>query len=148
MKIKEYINKIVDKSKHEDMEELSEMLEDLIYKMKEYDEKCYNKYKIKLYELANGKKLNEEMATDWVKSMLPVGLYWTIDETTNAMKQMGYNCDKLEYWVLANMMYNDYYNIVKDNEELALKLAYDWLDDEDSVDDKLYEYWKHIPKKD
>jgi hypothetical protein len=44
-------------------------------------------------------------------------------------------------------MYNDYYNLVKENEPLALELAEDWLDDEDSKDCKLYEYWKHVIKK-
>ena len=46
------------------------------------------------------------------------------------------------------MTYNDYYNIVKDDEELALKFAYDWIKDEDAKDNKLYEYWKHVIKKD
>jgi hypothetical protein len=63
------------------------------------------------------------------------------------MQGLGYACDKLEYWVVSNMMYNDYYNLVKDDEKLALQLAKDWLDDEDSVKCKLYEYWKHIVQK-
>lgn len=37
---------------------------------------------------------------------------------------------------------------IKDDEELALKMAYYWLDDADSVNDKLYEYWKYIAKRD
>ena len=37
---------------------------------------------------------------------------------------------------------------IKDDEELALKMAYDWLDDADSVENKLYEYWKYIAKRD
>jgi hypothetical protein len=147
-KIEKYIDDIIEKGKKEDMEILSDMMEDLIYKMKEYDEECYHKYKMKLYELANGKKLSEEMAIDWVQKMLPAHQHWTITETTNAMQELGYNCEKLEFWVVANMMYNDYYNLVKDDEGLALNLAKDWLKDDDAVEDKLYEYWKHISKKD
>ena len=58
------------------------------------------------------------------------------------------NFNDIDFYVVANMMYNDYYDLVKDNEELALKMAYMWLNDEDSVKDKLYEYYKHIPKED
>lgn len=148
MKVREYIKKIVDNGKQEDMEELSEMLEDTIYKLKETDPKCYKKYKMKLYEMAYGKVLTEKMAYNWVQEMKPKHEHWTIEETTSAMTSLGYNCNKIDYYVVANMMYNDYYNLVKDDEELALKMAYMWLDDEDAVKDKLYEYYRHIPKED
>lgn len=148
MKIEEYINKIVDNNKQEDMEELSDMLEDVLCELKEYNHDKYKHYKMKLYELAMGKKLNEEMAMNWVSKMKPKHEYWSYDQTTEAMQKMGYNCDKIEYYVASNMMMNDYYDITKDNEELALKMAYDFLDDEDAVSNKLYEYWKHIAEKD
>ena len=148
MKIRDYINKIVINGKQDDMEELSNMLDDLICDLKEEKPKLYKKYKDKLYEMANGKVLTEEMAYKWVNNMKPVGEHWTIEETTNAMKQMGYNLNNIDFFVVANMMYNDYYDLVKEDEELALKLSYMWLNDEDSVKDKLYEYYKYIPKED
>lgn len=148
MKIRDYINKIVINGKQDDMEELSNMLDDLICDLKEEKPKLYKKYKDELYEIANGKILNEEMAYKWVNNMKPVGEHWTIEETTNAMKQMGYNLNNIDFFVVANMMYNDYYDLVKEDEELALKLSYMWLNDEDSVKDKLYEYYKYIPKED
>ena len=148
MKIRDYINKIVINGKQDDMEELSNMLDDLICDLKEEKPKLYKKYKDELYEIANGKILNEEMAYKWVNNMKPVGEHWTIEETTNAMKQMGYNLNNIDFYVVANMMYNDYYDLVKEDEELALKLSYMWLNDEDSVKGKLYEYYKYIPKED
>lgn len=148
MKIRDYINKIVINGKQDDMEELSNMLDDLICDLKEEKPKLYKKYKDELYEIANGKILNEEMAYKWVNNMKPVGEHWPIEETTNAMKQMGYNLNNIDFYVVANMMYNDYYDLVKEDEELALKLSYMWLNDEDSVKDKLYEYYKYIPKED
>lgn len=148
MKIRDYINKIVINGKQDDMEELSDMLDDLICDLKEQKPKLYRKYKDELYEMANGKVLTEEMAYNWVNNMKPEGEHWTIEETTNAMKQMGYNLNNIDFYVVANMMYNDYYDLVKEDEELALKLSYMWLNDEDSVKDKLYEYYKHIPKED
>ena len=41
-------------------------------------------------------------------------------------------------------MYNDYFDLTKEDETLALRLAKDWLDDEDAKKDKLYCYWKYI----
>lgn len=129
-------------------EEISEILEMLLCEVKKSNHDLYEHAKMELYEMENGKKLTEEKAMEWVKDMKPAGLHWTIDDTTMAMQKMGFNCDRVEFFIVANMMYNDYFNIVKDNEELALKLAYDWIKDEDAKDDKLYEYWKHVIKRD
>lgn len=148
MKIKEYISKIVSKGKQEDMECLSDMLDELICDLKEKNPKLYKKYKEELYELANGKILTEDMAYVWVEEMIPEHEHWTIEETTKAMNNLNYDCDKIDYYVVANMMYNDYYELVKNDEEMALKMAYMWLNDEDSVKDKLYEYYRHIAKED
>ena len=64
------------------------------------------------------------------------------------MQKMGYNnLDRIQFFVVANMMYNDHYEIVKDNEEMALKLAKDWLADIDAKESKLYEYWKYVIKR-
>ena len=87
------------------------------------------------------------MAKKWVKDMQPAGQHWTMEETTGAMQSLNYNVNPIDFYVVANMMYNDYYNLVKEDEELALKLAYDWLNDEDAIEDKLYCYWKNIVKK-
>ena len=87
------------------------------------------------------------MAEEWVRNMKPKGQHWTMEETTNAMHELGYSLNPIEFYVVANMMYNDYYNLVDTNEELALQLAEDWLDDKDSIEEKLYDYWKYIAKK-
>ena len=147
MHIKEYLTRIIEKGRQDDMEKLSDMLDESIHKVKECDPEWFEKKKLKLYEMAYGKVIDEETAKEWVKSMEPIGTHWTIEETTNAMQNMGYNLDKLQFFVVANMMYNDYYTIVKDNEELALKLAKDWLEDKDAKEDKLYCYWKYIIKR-
>lgn len=145
--IRKYIEKIGENKNIKDMEKLGDMLSEIIYSTKDSHPEIYKKYKLELYEMAYGKKLNEEMAEKWVKEMKPVGLHWTMEETTNAMQSLGYNFDTIDFFVVANMMYNDYYNLVKDDETLALKLAQDWLNDEDAKENKLYCYWKHIIKK-
>lgn len=144
--IRKYIEKIGDKRNVEDMKRLGDMLSEIIYETKESHPEIYEKYKIELYEMAYGKKVSEDMADKWVKEMRPAGLHWTIDETTTAMQSLGYNIDRVDFYVVANMMYNDYFDLVKDNEEMALKLAKDWLEDEDATENKLYCYWKYIVK--
>lgn len=148
MKIRSYIDKVVANGKPEEMEKLSDMLTEIIYGMKEHHHDKYEHYKMCLYELAYGKTVNDEMAEEWVKEMKPIGKHWTIEDTTNAMNSMGYSLDPIQFFTVANMMYNDHYDNVKENEELALKLAKDWLNDEDTKQDKLYCYWKHIIKRD
>ena len=144
--IRKYIDKIADNGKIEDMKELGDMLAEIIYEMKDAHPEEYHEYKMELYEMAYGKKINEEIAEKWVKEMKPIGMHWTMEETTNAMQSLGYSFNAIDFFVVANMMYNDYYDLVKEDETLALKLAKDWLDDEDAKEDKLYCYWKHIIK--
>lgn len=148
MKIKEYVEKIVMTGNQETMRELSEMLEEAIIKLKVHDHKCYEKYKLKLYELANGKVLTTEMAKEWVECMKPIGEHWTMEETTSVLNRLNYMLNPTEFYVVMNMMYNDYNDIVADNDELTIKLTKDWLRDVDGVEHKLYEYWKHIKNKD
>lgn len=146
--IRKYIEKIGEKRNSEDMEKLGDMLAEIIYETKDAHHELYEKYKTELYEMAYGKKISEEMAQKWVKAMKPVGLHWTLEETTDAMESLGYSFNDLDFFVVSNMIYNDYFETVRDDETLALKLAYQWLKDEDAKDDKLYEYWKYVIKKD
>ena len=128
-------------------EHLTDIMDMLICHTKDTDKELYDHVESLLYEMAYGKKISKEMAEEWVRNMKPKGQHWTHEETTQAMHELGYSIEPIEYYVVANMMYNDYYNLVKENEPLALELAEDWLDDEDSKDCKLYEYWKHVVKK-
>lgn len=145
--IKKYIEKIGESKDTKKMDILGDMLEELIDSLKEAHHEEYEEYKNELYELAYGKKISKEIAEKWVMDMKPAGQHWTMDQTTNAMQNLDYNFDPIDFYVVSNMMYNDYNNLVKDDETLALKLAYDWLKDEDAKEDKLYCYWKHIIKK-
>lgn len=137
--------KDIDFARYKD--KLSDIIDMLMCEIKENTPKLYDHIETELYESAYGKVVSKEMAINWVKSMKPIGMHWTMEETTDAMKSLGYSCDSIEFFVVANMMYNDYYSLVNEDEELALKLAYSWLKDEDSKDHKLYRYWKNVIKK-
>ena len=71
MDIEEYIEKIVDNGKIEDMETLSDILEDTMEIIKDYDKECYKEFEMKLYVLAYGSHLNKSMAEEIVNKMRP-----------------------------------------------------------------------------
>lgn len=144
--IRKYIEKIGESKEVAKMNELGDMLVELVEGLEESHPEEYKKYSSELYEMAYGKKVTKDMAIEWVSDMKPVGEHWTIEDTTGAKESLGYDLDNVDFYVVANMIYNDYNDLVRDNEELALKMAYDWLHDEDAKDNKLYCYWKHIVK--
>lgn len=76
--------------------------------------------------------------------MKPYGMRWTIEETTRAMKDKNWNLDPVDFFVAANMMFNDYNELLSDNLDLALHLARYWLKDTDVKDNKLYNYYKYV----
>lgn len=136
-----YLEKIdlnMHKSKIEDIIDM------LMCDAKNNDHELYEHIEGEMYEMAYGKKISEEVALNWVESMKPYGQKWSMEETTRAMRDRGWNLDPVDFYVVANMMFNDYNNIVLDNVELALELAKDWLKDTDAKEHKLYNYYKYI----
>ena len=62
MDIEDYIERIIDNGKIEDMQTLSDMLEDTMEIIKDYDEKCYKDFEMKLYKMAYRNHLNKSMS--------------------------------------------------------------------------------------
>lgn len=149
--IKEYIEAIVANGKAEDMDRLSEMLQDTLYEIKDYNYDEFCDYKMELYEMAYGKTITREMAENWVNSMRP-SAKWDF-ETTSAVKKK-YNLatiDDISFYVVMNMLYSDMHNILGDGDDEEGVIRYieatkDWLNDEDIGKDKLYNYWKYVAK--
>lgn len=146
MDIEEIIETIVNNGRVEDMQELSDMLEDTLEDMKEYYPEEYKKYEIKLYEMAYGCVLNEEMAKDIVRKMRPFGEKWRIEETSNIQKDFGLNFREPDFYIVMNSAYNDYNNLFRDNIEMYVQFASDFINDEDAKRDKVYLYYTTIPE--
>ena len=53
------------------MEELSDMLEDTMEIIKDYDRECYKEFEMKLYKMAYGSRLNKTIAEEIVSKMRP-----------------------------------------------------------------------------
>ena len=146
MKIKGYIDKIVENNKEEDMEKLSEMLTEIIYKMKEPHYDKYKHYKMKLYELAYGKTISDEMREEIVER---IGEHWTLNETETVRSKYGYS-DILpnEFNVVMNMAFSDYANVFGDSLDLYVKFSRAFIKDDDAKEGKVYLYFTEIPKRD
>lgn len=148
MEIEDYIERIIEKGNIQDMESLSDMLEETMDIVKDYDKECYHKLETKLYEMAYGKTLNKEMAEKIVSNMRPYGKKWTMNETMDIQEQYGLDHIKsADFFTILNSAYNDYNDLFKDNIDLYVKFAVDFIEDEDAKEDKTYLYFTTIPKK-
>lgn len=155
MHIKEYIEKIVNEGKKEDMECLSDMLNESIYKIKECDYDWFYDKKMKLYIMAYGKKLTKEMAEEIVMNMQPYHMHWTLEETESVRKMYDLNDIRdIDFWVVMNAKYNDNRDTVEkfipdDSEkqlEMYVCLARDFIKDKDAKEGKVFTYFTKIPE--
>ena len=142
MDIEEYIERIVDNGKIEYMEELSDMLEDTMEIIKDYDQECYKKFEMKLYKMAYGSHLNKSMAQDIVNKMRPYGMRWNIEETENMQRQRGLeDIPKADFFVVINSAYNDYKDIFGEDLEGYIRFTIDFIKDEDAKEGKVFKYF-------
>lgn len=146
MEIKSYISKIVENNKQEDMQKLSDMLSEVICKIKEYHHDMYEHYKMCLYEIAYGKTINDEMRKEIVDR---IGEEWSLEETEELRKKYGYTeILPNDFNVVMNMAYSDYKDIFGDDVEIYVKFSKCFIEDEDAKEGKVYLYFKNIPKED
>lgn len=154
MDIEEYIEKIVENGKIEDMEELSDMLETTMEIVKDYDKDCYKKMEMKLYKMAYGNKLNKKMAEEIVNGMKPYGKRWSLEESKKIQEQFGLdNINPIDFFVTLNSKFNDCRDTVErftenpeEELELYVSLTKDFIEDEDAKSDKIFIYYTTIPK--
>ena len=143
MKIKKYIDQLVKTGSPDDMECLSDMLEDLVCDLKESDHEKYMQYKFKLHRLAYGEHLSEDMAKHWVSEMKnkdgTVGEHWSYEQTSTLAEKH----NKCDFYAVLNMMYSDYYNPRFDT-NTYVTLARDWLDDKDVGGGKTLKYYMYV----
>ena len=143
--IKKYIKMIVENGKKEDMEELSDMLEEVIYYIKETDKNKYEHYKYKLIGMAYDYHFNEELAKKIVDNMSE-GELWDIATIETVMKNYNVNEDVYEFYVVMNSLANDYGNVISiDNVELYVNLAKAFINDKDAKEHKVWIYFMNIP---
>lgn len=144
--IKEYIEKIVDEGTNEDMHKLSDMLECAINDLKQFDEDCYEQYKMKLYKIAYGNTFNKSMAQEIVSNMRPHGKRWSLEETKAIQQDFGLtDINPIDFFIVINSAYNDYNDIFKEDLNMYVKFTIDFINDEDAKKDKTFLYFTTIP---
>lgn len=147
MSIKEYLLKIIEKGKQEDMEELGEILDKAIYKVKDCDPEWYKKKCMKLYSMAYGNVLTEEMAKSIIEKMEPYHMHWSLEKTRQVQTQNGLNNIRdIDFWVVMNSAYNDFHDLFDENIEMYVRYAKNFIIDKDGKEDKVFLYFTTIPK--
>lgn len=145
--IKEYIRKIVDDGSIEEMHELSNILDEVVHTIKQYDENLYKKYKMELYAMAYGDVLTEKMAKEIVSNMRPYGEKFSVENAREIQDRYGMNNINLwDYYTVLNMAYNDYRDLFNDNVEMYAMFVRDFIEDEDAKEGKTFKYFMTIPK--
>lgn len=148
MKIKEMLAKIIDKGNIEDMYKLNDMLDNLICDLKEQKPKLYKEYKKELYELAYGNVILEDKAIEIVKNMKPNGEHYSLEYAKDIKENYNIKYSVSDVYLVINSLYNDYHDLLEDNDEMYAKMTKLWLNDSDSVEDKVYVYFMNIAKED
>lgn len=142
MDIEEIIQVIVDNGRIEDMRTLSDMLEDTLEELQNYDKECYDKYMMELYKMAYGNTLNKQMAEEIVANMRPYGQRWNMQETQEIQERYGVdNIRAVDFYVVMNSAFNDYRNLFDDNTDMYVKFTMDFINDEDAKEGKVFKYF-------
>jgi hypothetical protein len=146
--IDDYIERIIEKGDIRDMNTLSDILEELMKVVKDYDTECYKKYEMELYKMAYGNTLSKELAEKIVNKMKPYGEKWTMNETMDIQERYGLDRIKSsDFYIVLNSAYNDFNNLFGDDIDMYVRYTEDFINDEDAVDGKVFLYYTTIPRK-
>lgn len=144
MEIKKYVSKIMSSDNNDKKDELINFISHIIEHSNAIDKEEIER---KLYEMSEGKVLNEEKAKGLIEDMKPYGMKWTLEDTEGVRKQYGYeNIRPVDFWIVMNSAYNDYNDLFNDNVEYYAKFSKDFICDEDAKEDKVYYYFSMIPR--
>ena len=101
------------------------------------------------------KAITKETALEWTGRMQnedgTTGPHWSMEQTEQARKQRGIDCDPLAFYVTMNMMYSDYCKAAEkvnaNSVDFYAYMARAFLEDKDAQPDKLERYHRCIAKK-
>lgn len=100
------------------------------------------------------KPLDKKTAEEWMENLQnedgTKGPHWTMEQTTQVMKQKGIDCDPLEFWVAMNAVYSDYFHVAKKHNVNSIDfyagMAKAFIEDKDSQPNRLARYYEYIAK--
>lgn len=145
---KEYIKKILASGDDHKHHEMLEYIECLLKKVEDEEEKeCMERW---LYEISEGRILNEMKADKLISKMKPFGKKWELADTENIRLNSGPGYEDIrpvDFWIVMNSAYNDYNDIFNDTVDYYARFSKDFIKDPDAVEDKVYYYFTMIPKE-
>ena len=147
----EYIDKIITSSSNEKMKALEDVLIKTIDYVKQVDKDAYTEIENDLYEIVEGKTLNEAKATEWVSKMEPKAK-WNLSEVNLIKQKYKTSVPTIPLYVIMNMLYSDLGDVIGEEmtDEIVdkyVRATEDWYYDSDAKhteDAKLFNYWKFI----
>lgn len=139
-KIGDAIYRSNDRAKKEKMDEVYYRMSDFL---KEHNREWYDKF----YEEAEDiiYCIDDDEARCIVGSMQPYGQRWSMEEIRELLKSKGIMDGTKCYYMVMNMMYNDYSRTARqysvDIPEFYFDLAYDFINDVDGKKHKVEKYF-------
>ena len=96
--------------------------------------------------------LTEATAKKWTDHMEnedgTKGAHWTMEQTTQLLKQKGLSVDPVEFFAVMNMLYSDFCAVMKkynaNNADIYTDLALAWINDKDAEEHKTSRYFHYI----
>lgn len=121
-----------------------EIVDDLFEELKQNSPKLYEKYICDLEGLAY--KITREEAEELVRDMQPKGQQWSYSVIKDYIAQKGITTECTEWYLVMNMVYNDYYDTAKlfglqSDTEFFYSLAKDFIEDPDARPHKVERYF-------
>lgn len=107
------------------------------------------------YEEKHHGKMDRQTAQYWVDNMKnadgSTGGHYSIAETNMMLKNHGWNCDPVEFWVAVNAMWSDGVETARmfgvDRDEYWAARGREFLMDADAWPDKLERYYWNVVKR-
>lgn len=108
---------------------------------------------MKLYVMANGEVLTDEIKDEWVKDMEPKAK-WTLEEIASVINSKDINIPIHSAYAIMNMLYSDLHSALGDGDteeslERYIAATNDWYYDSDikhTKENKLFKYYYNVVK--
>lgn len=118
--------------------------EDMLNKLSRKDPALYGEYISSLEHLAY--RIPKDEAERIVRNMRPKGQYWTYAQVMDLVKSKGVAGDWVNWYLVMNMVYNDYCDTAKryglhNDPDFFYHLAKDFIEDPDAKPMKVEKYF-------
>lgn len=135
------MTKILDKGVDDEVWAVSE---DMLNKLSRKDPALYNEFIEQLEHLAY--RIPKDEAEQIVRNMRPKGQYWTYSQVMDLVKSKGITGDWINWYLVMNMVYNDFCGTAKaygmqNDTEFYYHLAKDFIEDPDAKPMKVEKYF-------